>query len=132
MAVGLLAAMRARLQPGEMLTADSADPTQLRLVLPIRMRLRGGRSWIVGGARISARRDPALIKALRNAHALLQTDATGLPILDAAPATPYRRRLLQEAAMTLMRVCWLDICPGTSRAHPQLLYAICRVQQEES
>ncbi len=97
MPVGLLAAMRARLQQGETMAPDAADPAQLRLVLPIRMRLRGGRSWIVGGARIAARRDPVLIKALRNAHAHLQNDAAGLPILDAAPATPYRRRLVQLA-----------------------------------
>ncbi len=97
MPVGLLAAMRTRLQQGETLAADAADPAQLRLLLPIRMRLRGGRSWIVGGARMSARRDPALIKALRNAHALLQTDAAGLPLIEAAPATSYRRRLVQLA-----------------------------------
>ena len=97
MPVGLLATMRARLQQGETLAADAADPTLLRLVLPIRMRLRGGRSWIVGGARTSARRDPVLIKALRNAHALLRTDAAGLPILDASPASPYLRRLVRLA-----------------------------------
>jgi hypothetical protein len=38
-----------------------------------------------------------LIKALRAAHAMLDTDAAGLPTLDAAPASPYRRRLVRLA-----------------------------------
>jgi DNA invertase Pin-like site-specific DNA recombinase len=97
MPVGLLAAMRSRLEPNETAESDAADPALLRLTVPVRMRLRGGRSWLIGGAKPASRRDPVLIKALRAAHAMLRTDAAGLPTLDAAPASPYRRRLVRLA-----------------------------------
>ncbi len=61
------------------------------------MRLRGGRTWVVGSTRPASRSDPALIKALRAAHAMLTTDAAGVPTFDAAPATSYRRRLVRLA-----------------------------------
>jgi len=92
-----LAAVCSRLDPGEMAETDAADPARLRLTLPIRLRLRGGRSWIVGGAGTAPRRDPVLIEALRAAHGMLETDATGMPTLDAAPSSPYRWRLIRLA-----------------------------------
>ena len=95
--IGLLATTRARLEPGETVEADATDPALLRLTLPVRMRLRGGRTWILGGTRPAARRDPVLIKALRAAHAMLGTDGADLPTLVAAPPSPYRRRLVRLA-----------------------------------
>ena len=97
MPVEHLASMLDRLEVGEAAEPDTADPALLRLVLPMRLRLRGGRCWIVGGTAPSARRDPVLIKALRSAHAMLKTDAAGLPVLDAAPPSPYLRRLIRLA-----------------------------------
>jgi len=97
MPIGRLATTRVRLEPGETAEADAADPALLRLTLPVRVRFRGGRSWILGTTRPPARRDPVLIKALRSAHAMLKTDGAGLPTLDAAPASPYRRRLVRLA-----------------------------------
>ena len=41
--------LRNRLHGDEMLAADRAMSSRLRLMLPIRMRLHGGRTWIVGG-----------------------------------------------------------------------------------
>lgn len=99
MPVEYLASMRDRLEVGETADLDTADPKLLRLVLPMRLRLRGGRCWIVGGTAPSARRDPVLIKALRSAHAMLKTDAAGLPVLDAAPLSPYLRRLVRLALL---------------------------------
>ena len=64
-----------RIHEDETLAADPGDPTQLRLVLPIRMRPHGGRTWIVGEADAPARPDPVLIRALRSAHAMLDHDA---------------------------------------------------------
>ena len=95
--IELLATIRARLEDGEIAAPDAAEPQSLRLELPIRMRLRGGRTWIVGGARPTSRKDPVLIRALRTAHAMLETDATGHPTLAAAPASSYRRRLVRLA-----------------------------------
>jgi hypothetical protein len=97
MPVGLLATARSKLGPGETAEADAADPALLRLALPIRMRLRGGRSWILGSTSPATCRDPVLIKALRAAHAMLEADAAGFPTLDAAPASPYLRRLVRLA-----------------------------------
>lgn len=97
MPVSLLASMRSRLEPGEMAEPDAADSGLLRLTVPVRMRLRGGRRWIIGGATPASHRDPVLIKALRTAHAMLGTDAAGLPTLDASPASPHRRRLVRLA-----------------------------------
>jgi DNA invertase Pin-like site-specific DNA recombinase len=95
--VSLLASIRSRLEPGETAEPDAADPALLRLTVPVRMRLRGGRRWIIGGATPASRRDPVLIKALRASHAMLGTDAAGRPTLDASPASPYRRRLVRLA-----------------------------------
>jgi hypothetical protein len=97
MPVASLATVRARLEAGESAAPDAADQSLLRLELPIRMRLRGGRTWIIGGAKLTSRRDPVLIRGLRAAHAMLATDPTGHPTLDAAPASSYRRRLVRLA-----------------------------------
>ena len=86
-----------RLHDGEMLAADRDDPSRLRLVLPLRMQLHGGRTWIVTTEEAPARPDPVLIRALRTAHALVGHDAGGEPMLEAIPASPYHRRLLRLA-----------------------------------
>ena len=94
---GLPEGVHRRLLDGEELAPDRQDPSQLRLVLPIRMQLHGGRTMIVGAADAPARPDPVLIKALRAAHAMLARDAIGGPVLEAIPASPYHRRLLRLA-----------------------------------
>jgi DNA invertase Pin-like site-specific DNA recombinase len=96
MPVGLIATVRSRIEPGETVEPEAADAALLRLMVPICMRLRGGRSWIIG-TKPTTRRDPVLIKALRAAHALLQTDGVDLPTLDVAPASPYHRRVVRLA-----------------------------------
>ena len=45
---GTAAGLRSRLLDGEDLAADRQDPSQLRLILPLRMQLHGGRTWILG------------------------------------------------------------------------------------
>ena len=93
----LLATLRARLGPGETAQPDAADTALLRLILPVRMRRRGGRSWILGSTSPGSQRDPVLIKALRAAHAMLGVDHAGLPVLEAAPSSSYPRRLVRLA-----------------------------------
>ena len=97
MPVTLLATLRSRLVSGETAEPDAADGALLRLIVPVRMRLRGGRSWILGGTSPVSRRDPVLIKALRTAHAMLGADDAGLPVIEAAPPSPYLRRLVRLA-----------------------------------
>ena len=89
--------VQSRLKAGEHVELDRVDPKLLRLVLPIRAALRGGRASIVGVGETKQQPDPVLIKALRTAHAMVARDASGLPVLDAAPASPYRRRLVRLA-----------------------------------
>jgi len=97
MPIARLASMHSRLAPAESAEPDAADPTLLRVTLPVRMHLRGGRTWVVGCTGPVSSPDPVLIKALRAAHAMLVTDTAGLPTLDAAPTSPYRRRLVRLA-----------------------------------
>lgn len=97
MPVPLLPKIYDRLEPGETVAPDYADPKLLRLIAPIRMRFRGGRSWILGATTPSARRDPVLIKALRKAHSMVKTDQRGLPLLHSVPSSPYLRRVVRLA-----------------------------------
>ena len=111
--VMLLATVRTRLEPGETAQPDAADTALLRLILPVRMRRRGGRSWILGSSSPGSRRDPVLIKALRAAHAMLGADHAGLPVLKAAPSSSYPRRLY--ASPFLPRICNAPSLPGGNR-----------------
>ena len=97
MPVKYLAAARSRLLDGERAARDTADPSQLRLSVPLGIHRRDVRTWIRGGAPPAAGPDPGLIEALRAAHVLVPRDAAGLPRLDAAPASPRRRRLVRLA-----------------------------------
>mgnify|MGYP003145585556 CR=1 FL=1 len=85
------------LHTGERAMPDLAKPDQLRLTLPWRMQTRGGRTEIVAGDQNTPRPDPSLIRALRKAHAMLETDPKRGPILHAAPTTPWRRNLVRLA-----------------------------------
>ncbi|MBI2249269.1 MAG: hypothetical protein HYU61_05340, partial [Brevundimonas diminuta] len=41
-----IAAIERRLAPGERLLVEETDPALVRVVLPVRLKLRGGRSWM--------------------------------------------------------------------------------------
>ena len=97
MPIDRLPAMQSRLMPGERLDRDPTDPSQLRLMLPVRLQFHGGRTRIIGGAEPGGRPDPVLVKALRSAHAMLGRDTSGNPVLEGAPASTYQRRLLRLA-----------------------------------
>ena len=78
------------------MVVDHDDLTLMRYILPIRLRLRGGRCWITtpdgAPALPKAKVDPTLVKGLRNAHRLL---ARGGPEGIAYPvrSTQYERNL---------------------------------------
>jgi len=85
-----------RLGPGERVMLDEPDQNVVRLVLPVRVKVRGGRSWVVapdGSAALAkVRADRALIAGLQNAHgfigAIAQAGASAK-----APARAYDRQL---------------------------------------
>ncbi len=96
--VGHLRRIRARLRTGETADVDPEDRTLLRLSLPVRLKERGYRPVIVAGTEEQHRRpDPTLVRALRNAHAMLSANRSGNPQLAEAPTTSYRRRLIRLA-----------------------------------
>lgn len=97
MPIRLLASASHRVADDELIYPDPADPKLLRLVVPIRVQLRGGKSMVVGSGSPEARPDRALIKALRAAHAMVDHRAKEGPVMDVAPATPYLRRIVKLA-----------------------------------
>ena len=62
--------------------------------------LLSDRSIRVLGAKPPVRRDPILIAALRTAHAMLQHDAAGRPLLQTVPGPRYERRLARLAFLS--------------------------------
>ena len=86
--------LRARLGQGERLVIEPGGQA-LRIALPRRMQLRGGRTWTTGQAIPSARPkpDPTLVDGLRRAHALAACD-------DTAQHSPYERALRRLAFLS--------------------------------
>lgn len=92
-----LPAIREKLEGKERVEVDPADPTALRLSIPIRMQRHGGKRIIKSSGPAEPQPDDVLIKALRTAHSMLEIDSRGLPTLQIAPKSPYERRLLKLA-----------------------------------
>ncbi|MZR30775.1 recombinase family protein [Sneathiella litorea] len=95
--LNLIGRVRENLHTGERAVPDQMQPDQLRLTLPWRMQTRGGRTDILTGDRNTPQPDPSLIRALRNAHAMLGRDSDNGPALQAAPASPWKRNLVRLA-----------------------------------
>ena len=92
--VKLRRAMQDQLELGEALQRQDGSCI---VSVPIELPLRGGRRSISSGRRDAASPDPTLIAALRKAHAMLGRDRGGRPVIEAAPASAYERRLLRLA-----------------------------------
>jgi DNA invertase Pin-like site-specific DNA recombinase len=86
-----------KLHTGERAMPDLVKPNQVRLTLPWRMQTRGGKTDILAGDRNTPQPDPSLIRALRSAHAMLGRDSGNWSVLQAAPASPWRRNLVRLA-----------------------------------
>jgi DNA invertase Pin-like site-specific DNA recombinase len=85
--------LQGRLGPGERVVMEPGEPPSLRVALPRRMQLRGGRTWAVFSAAEAARPrvDQALVSALQRAHQLASMAG------DLAPDGPYDRKLVRLA-----------------------------------
>jgi hypothetical protein len=92
-----LGKIRGRLEAGMLAEPDPVHAGYFRLTLPWRMQLRGGRTEILAGAKDAPQPDPVLIRALRTFHGMLEGETKKAPVLQAAPATPWRRRLVRLA-----------------------------------
>lgn len=97
MPVRLLAGASQWLADYESAQPDPASPTQMRLTVPIRARMRGGLAAVVGSTISQTRHDRPMIKALRHAHSMVGTATKNVPMMDVAPATPYLRRIVKLA-----------------------------------
>lgn len=89
-----LPAIREKLDPTELVEIDPVRPDSLRLSLPIRMQRHSRTSVIKSSGPQPSQLDDVLIKALRSAHSMLQTDSRGMPWLEESPKSPYERRLI--------------------------------------
>jgi len=83
--------IRERIGSAEKVEPDPAAPALLRLMSPVDMARRGGRAMIIPATDPGPRPDPNLIRALREAHALLGRDAKGRPTLARTPAASHKR-----------------------------------------
>jgi site-specific DNA recombinase len=97
-------AVEGRLRPGEQLLPEPGAKDAIRLVLPQRLQLRGGRTWINGSEGVAPRRSSlGLRDGLKAAHAeLVGLKASPLTskeelIEAAAPANLHQRQLSRLA-----------------------------------
>ena len=97
LALELLDQMRAKLHPDETVCEDAAHPKWVRLSLPICVGSKGNAPLIIPGDTPVGRPDPVLVKALRDAHAMLERDCKGMPWCETAPKDRYRRKLFALA-----------------------------------
>jgi site-specific DNA recombinase len=103
-----LAAVRRTLADGEQAVAERGSQAGIRLVLPQRLQLRGGRTSISGGSTEASRRriNPGIVGALKRAHSdLLELRASPFSSPEeyrtaAAPATQHDRQVCRLALMS--------------------------------
>lgn len=93
----VMESLRVRLKPGEQALADPSHAGLIRVVMPIRLVVRGGRTWVTGAdgraARTASAPDPRMIKELRAGHAVLRTCGIDPESLD--PSVWRRARVPQ-------------------------------------
>ncbi|MEM1194458.1 MAG: recombinase family protein, partial [Pseudomonadota bacterium] len=70
----------------------------ITVLLPVLFPTRGGQRLIIPAAARPPQPDAILIAALRKAHAMLTTQR-GMPLIGAAPASPYDRAILRLALL---------------------------------
>jgi site-specific DNA recombinase len=86
----------AMIADGECADIDTfSEGQQTRIIVPMQLGTSTSRRSGSGENRI--RRDPSLIRALRKAHAMVGKGEDGMPLLDAAPLSPYDRKLVRLA-----------------------------------
>ncbi|RMA42345.1 recombinase family protein [Rhodophyticola porphyridii] len=90
-------ATRASLRDDEGFVEGHPDAQGVSLRVPVAFPRRGGATEVKPGPAEGPQPDTTLIRALRAAHAMLERDASGRPILHESPISPHRRRLIRLA-----------------------------------
>jgi hypothetical protein len=75
------------------------DDGSVRVVLPIRLRFRGGHASVDAGSNQAPRPHGAIVKALRAGHAFVHTSVRMFPCPLGSPESPYLRRLIRLAML---------------------------------
>ncbi len=89
-----LAAVRQGLRVGEQAVPELGGEALIRVVLPLRMKLRGGRGRLLGADRSDRRAtNPGIVSAMKRAH-------RDLASLNASPLTPAEQLVLAQAPAT--------------------------------
>lgn len=86
--LAVLNKIKGRLETGMLAEPDPVHADHFRLTLPWRLKLRGGRTEILAGAKNTPQPDSVLMRALRTAHGMLERDTKKAPLLAPAPTTP--------------------------------------------
>ena len=112
------AKMRTEADAGIQIMTDVGEG---RVIIATTISARAGTALIRAG-KCNHRRDPAMIGALRKASAMLGKDDQAMPVLAAAPESPYLRKLVQLAflAPDIQR----DILSGRQPHHLTLEHLI--------
>ena len=110
-----LEGLRRRLLPGEQLRQEANDPRLIRVTLPIRLKLRGGRCWSVaadGQAQpVPSRPDEDLIKRIQTAHAIARGCGADL----GAPLGRFRYARAPSQAGEVAKAQWAFLAPDLQR-----------------
>ena len=97
----LLGVIQKRLASGEHAAIDEGIDGPVRVVLPTTFHARDGKTRFETSELTRKRYlDKPLIAALKQAHAMLERDHRGLPLLSEAPSSAYKRRILRLAFLS--------------------------------
>jgi hypothetical protein len=103
--------VRRMLQPGERVTTEPHDSGLFRVLLPVRLKLRGGRTWVVGpgGAAVASSTGPnrKLIHRVRAAHAILRA----CDVRPDAPNPQLRYARAPKSAHQMAMLRWAFLAP---------------------
>ncbi len=135
--------VRASLAPDEDCIDQPPRNDAILFTMPATILRRGGATVITVSSTPGPKPDPILIHALRRAHAMLQRDTKGRPLLKASPDSPYRRKLIrlaflapsiqaailhgqQPASLTLAKLMATDIPLDWAEQTRQFGIPVCR------
>ena len=106
--------VEARLQLGDRILAEASRLNHIGVLIPVRMKMRGGRTWLedaeVKASRKTTAARFAAIKRLREAHDAFK------PSRPALARQPSRVRSAQVPLIEVSKIDWVFLAPGIQSA----------------